>query len=182
VKWRHLLSALALLSCALPLQSATLERLTLEEMIAKSTAIVRGKAAGAHAAFSGRVIYTHYAVQVSESYKGNGSGTLDVAIPGGTAQGLRQTFSGAPELQSGQEYVLFLWTGPAGVTQIIGLTQGLFSVAAGSEKDPPVTRLASRERMLGPAGQPVKDQTLVMRLSELRRRIAGGLAAGRRAR
>ncbi len=181
MKWRHLPSALALFSCALPLLSATLERLTLEDMIAKSTAIVRGKAVGSHAAFSGRLIYTHYAIQVSESYKGGGSGTLDVAVPGGVANGFRQTFSGAPELQAGQEYVLFLWTGPSGITQIIGLTQGLFSVAAGSESDPSVTRLASHETMLGPGGRPVKDQTLAMRLSDLRRRIAGGLAARKQA-
>ncbi len=181
MKWRHLLSAVALISCALPLQSATLERLTLDDMIAKSTAIVRGTAVSSRAAFSGRIIYTHYSVQVSESYKGSGSGVLDVAVPGGVANDLRQTFSGSPELRLGQEYVLFLWTAPSGITQIIGLTQGLFSVARGSESDPAVTRLASRELMLGPGGQSVKDQTLTMRLSELRRRIAGRIAAGRQA-
>jgi hypothetical protein len=181
VKLRSFLSAVALFSCALPVQSATLERLTLEDMIAKSTAIVRGKAVSSQAAFSGRMIYTHYSIQVSESYKGNGSGTLDVAVPGGVANNLRQTFSGAPELQADQEYVLFLWTGPSGITQIIGLTQGLFSVAAGADRDPSVTRLASRELMLAPGGQSVKDQTLVMRLSELRRRIAGALPTRRQA-
>ena len=180
MKWRHLLSAFAFLSCSLPLQCATLERLSLDDLIAKSTAIIRGKAISSHAAFSGRIIYTHYSIQVSESYKG-GAGTVDVAVPGGVADGLRQTISGAPELQLGHEYVLFLWTSPSGVTQIIGLTQGLFSMTPGTEQDPAVTRQASRELMLGSGGQPVKDQTLVMRLSELRQRIAGGLASRRQA-
>ena len=135
MKWRRLLSAFALFSCALPLQCATLERLSLDDMIAKSTAIIRGKAVSSHAAFSGRIIYTHYSIQVSESYKG-GAGTLDVAVPGGVADGLRQAISGAPELQLGREYVLFLWTGPSGITQIIGLTQGLFSVTPGTESEP----------------------------------------------
>lgn len=150
-------------------------------MIAKSTAIVRGTAVGSFAAFSGRIIYTHYSIRVSESFKGDASGTLDVAVPGGTANNLRQTVSGAPELQANREYVLFLWTGPSGITQIIGFTQGVFSVEASEEMDPPVTRAASRERMLGPGGQPVKDQPIAMKLSELRRRIAGGLAARRQA-
>jgi hypothetical protein len=169
-----------LICCAAPLQSATLERLSLEDMIAKSTAIVRGTPVSSSAAFSGRVIYTHYAFQVAEIYKGEGAGTVDVAVTGGVVNGLRQKFSGAPELETGQEYVLFLWTSPSGVTQIIGLTQGLFSVARGVDRDPAVTRTASREPMLGAAGQPVKDQTLVMRLSELRRAIAGR-ATGRQA-
>jgi hypothetical protein len=150
-------------------------------MVAKSTAIIRGKAVSSYAAFSGRIIYTHYSIQVSESYKGDASGTLDVAVPGGTANNLRQAVSGAPELQPDREYVLFLWTGPSGITQIIGLTQGLFSVEASAEKDPPVARAATRESMVGPGGQPVKDQAMTMRLSELRRRIASGLAARRQA-
>ncbi|MBZ5584930.1 MAG: hypothetical protein LAQ30_22510 [Acidobacteriia bacterium] len=156
-----------------PLRSATLERLSLDDMISQSTSIVRGKVANSYSAFSGRIIYTHYAIQVSERLKGSAQATIDVAVPGGAANNLRQTFAGAPELATGQEYVLFLWTGRSGITQVIGMTQGLFSVAPDSSSDPLATRRASRELMLARGtGQPVKDRTLVMRLSELRSLIA----------
>jgi hypothetical protein len=172
---RPFILALVLPFCMALLQGATLERLSLDDMIAKSTLIVRGKVTGAEAAASGPVIYTHYAVQVSERFKGQASGTVHVTVPGGTANGLRQSFSGAPTLQAGDDFVFFLYTGRDGRTTILGLTQGLFALgAAGS--DPVSTRSASRELMLDRrTGRPVKDETMVMRLSELRSRIATGV-------
>lgn len=170
--------ALLLTFCIAPLQCATLERLSLDDMIAKSTAIVRGRILGSSSTLAGRVIYTHYSVQVMDRYKGATAATVDVAVPGGVAGGLRQTFSGSPEFRPGDEYVLFLWTGRSGMTQVIGLTQGVFSIAADASADPTATRAATRELMLAPGtGKRVKDQTLVMRLSELRGRISGTLGA-----
>jgi hypothetical protein len=163
--------------CALPLLCATLERLSLDDMITKSTSIVRGKVAGSYAAASGRVIYTHYTVQVSESYKGSAASTVDVAVPGGVANGLRQNFSGSPELQAGEEYVLFLWTSRSGLTQVIGLTQGIFTLSKTSS-DAVATRVAGDDLMLTPgSGVPVKGETLSMKLSELRGRIVSRLGA-----
>jgi hypothetical protein len=173
---RHFEIALLLTLCMAPLQCATLERLSLDDMIAKSTAIVRGKVAGSYAAFSGPVIYTHYTIQVSEHFKGGSQGSVEVVIPGGTANNLRQSFSGAPVFHTGDEYVFFLFTGKSGLTTVIGLTQGLFSLAADGGADPTATRSASHELMLdGVTGRPVKDQTLVMKLSDLRTRISAGL-------
>jgi len=159
-----------------PLQCATLERLSLDDLIAKSTSIVRGKIVGATAAFSGPVIYTHYTIQVSEQFKGVSQGAVDVVVPGGTANGLRQSFSGAPILNPGDEFVFFLFTGKSGLTTVTGLTQGLFSLPADGSADPMTTRSATHELMLdSTSGRPVKDQTLVMRLSDLRKRISTGV-------
>jgi hypothetical protein len=161
---------------SLPLQCATLERLSFYDMIAKSTLIVRGKVARAEATASGPVIYTRYTVQVSERFKGQTGGTVDVTVPGGMANGLRQSFSGAPSLQAGDDFVFFLYTGRDGRTTILGLTQGLFALGADGGTDPVSTRSASRELMLDRrTGRPVKDETMVMRLSELRTRIANGV-------
>jgi hypothetical protein len=165
---------------ALPLQCATLERLSLDDMVARSTVIVRAKVGASYAAAAGSVIYTHYSLQVSERFKGTAGNTLDVVVPGGVAGNLRQSFPGAPSFSTGDEYVFFLWTSRAGLTQVIGLTQGLFALAAEASGDPVLTRRASRELMLDRAtGRPVKDETLVMRLSELRSRIAGTLGTGK---
>ena len=156
-------------------RSATLERLSLDDMIVKSTAIVRGTVTGSHTASQGALVYTHYTIRVSERFKGMQQGVVDVAVPGGIAGNLRQTFPGAPQFHTGDDYVFFLWTGRSGLTQVIGLTQGLFSISSGAA--PTATRSSSKELMLEPGtGRPVKDETLVMSLADLRSRIAGTLS------
>lgn len=170
--------ALVLAAGIVSLPGATLQRLTLDDMIAKSTAIVQGTVTGSTASARGRVIYTHYAIQVSQVYKGGPPAAQDVAVPGGSANGYRQTFPGAPELQTGQQYVLFLWTGPSGLTQIIGLTQGVFTLST-SSSGTTATHPAAPDTMLDPAsGQQVKDQTITMTLADLQARIASALGKG----
>jgi len=160
----------------LPLHCATLEQLSLSDMSAKSTAIVRAKVLSSYAAMSGPVIYTHYQLQVSERYKGASQSTVDLAIPGGVANGVRQVW-GAPQLSAGEEYVFFLWTGKSGLTQVMGLSQGLFTVAQDGSKDPGVTHIATHELMLDRnTGRPVQDHTLTMPLSGLKAQIAAALA------
>jgi hypothetical protein len=164
----------ALALTLLPLQCATLEQLSLSDMSAKSTAIVRAKVVSSYAAMSGPVIYTHYQLQVSERYKGGAQSTVDLAIPGGVANGVRQVWGGAPQLDTGDEYVFFLWTGKSGLTQVMGLSQGLFAVAQDGSKDPGVTHAATHELMLDHnTGRAVQDHTLSMPLSGLKAQIAG---------
>jgi len=164
----------------MPLQSATLERLSLDDLIVKSRVMVRGKVTGSYAAFAGTlpVIYTHYSLQVSVWFKGLGGNSIDIAVPGGAVSNVRQSFAGVPTFSMGDEYVFFLWTSKAGLTQVIGLTQGLFSLANDGSQDPMATRSASHELMLDRGtGQPVKDQPMVMHLSELKSRISTTLSA-----
>ena len=52
---------------------ATLERLSLEEMTARSTAIVRARAVSSSASFVGSTIYTQTRFQVLERWKGTAS-------------------------------------------------------------------------------------------------------------
>ena len=176
---RHFAIGFVLGLVTLPLRCATLEQLSMSAMIAKSTAIVRAKVVSSYAAMSGPVIYTHYQLQVGERYKGAAQSTVDLAIPGGAANGILRQSVGAARRSSipGAEYVFFLWTGKSGLTQVMGLTQGLFQVAQDGSKDPAVTRAASRELMLDHnTGRAVKDQTLVLPLSGLKSQIAGALA------
>ena len=176
---RYVILAMLVTSCVLPISSATLERLSLDDMITRSTTIVRGKVAASWAAYTGSVIYTHYQIQVSEQFKGTPQNSVEVMLPGGTAKGLSQSFSGSPVLQQGDEFVFFLWTSKGGITWITGLTQGLFSLSpADAGADPMATRAASRELMLDhDTSRPVKDIALIMSLSDLRSRIAATLAA-----
>src|SRR5690242_14167516 len=106
---RHFPAILAS-ACVICLQAATLERMSLDEMTTRSTAIVRGTVQSSWAAFSGPVIYSHFKIRVTERLKGPNQGSVEIVVPGGVANNLRQSFSGVPEFSIGDEYVFFLWT------------------------------------------------------------------------
>jgi hypothetical protein len=164
-----------------PLQSATLERLSLDDMILQSTEIVRGRVLSSRSVMRGPVVYTLVQVQVDESWKGSRNGRVEIAIPGGTYGQLRQNFSGAPSLEPGSDYLLYLWTGRSSGTQVIGLSQGVFVVIRGKNGQSIATRPASSEQMLDPkTGQEVSDIAITMRLEDMRVRINSVLTGNSR--
>ena len=168
-----------LLVLALGLQAATLEYLSLDDMAAKSTAIVRGRMVSTGTGARGSLIYTQYSIQVLERLKGPEASQVDVVVLGGTSQGLSQTFSGAPQLGVGVDYVLFLWTGPSGLTQIIGLSQGLFQLQKDDKGEWIATRAAASETMVDPkTGRLVNDQAIRLRLTDLRSRVRSAASRG----
>src|SRR5580698_1807744 len=121
------LGLIVLFSACCSAGAATLQQLSLDQITQSATAIVRARVTGSSASFTGSTIYTHYKLQVSEVWKG--SGATEVVLPGGVAGGYRQSFPGVPVLNTGAEYVLFLWrSGSTGITHLVGLTQGLFNV------------------------------------------------------
>jgi hypothetical protein len=161
------------------LPGSTLQRLSLNDMIQKSTMIVRGTVQpGSSPAFRGSLIYTHYQVSVSKAFKGAPAQVTDVAVPGGVLNGFQQPVAGAPALMAGQDYVLFLWTSNSGLTQLIGLSQGLFTVTTNAQGQVIVSRGAANERMLDSSGQAVTDSNLEMPLSQLASKIQAVLTGG----
>ncbi len=166
-----------LIAAAIP--AATLEKLSFEHMVSKSTEIVRGRATAVRTTARGPVIYTLYRVQVVERWKGPAAAQVEVAVPGGTLNGVRQTFSGAPSIQPGVEYVLFLWTGRNGLTQVIGLSQGKFELAKDSNGDAVLYRGATTERMVDASGRTVEDQPVRMTLKSLDERIRRSMAVAK---
>ncbi|MEO8661999.1 MAG: hypothetical protein ABI693_26265 [Bryobacteraceae bacterium] len=177
---KYLLPVLTVGLLAVPLGAATLERLSLDEMTARSTTIVRGKAVGTYTAASGRVIYTHFRIQVTEQWKGTSSPVLDIVVPGGASGGFRQSFSGAPSIKPNAEYVFFLWKSPSGLTHIIGLSQGLFSLKADTGGDLTALRTATTEPLLDNAGHLVQPEAMSLTLKSLRDRVQSVVAAGAR--
>jgi hypothetical protein len=173
------LTILALLAaCCALLPGSTLLKLSLNDMILQSTAIVHGTVQPSYSAFRGAMIYTHYQVQVTNTYKGVPARTWDVAVPGGAVNGVQQYFAGAPALTAGQDYFLFLWTSKTGLTQVIGLSQGLFNVASNSAGQLIVSRGATSETMLNTSGQVITDSSIQMTLSQMISYIQAGLAGG----
>jgi len=170
-----------ILGLAGPALATTLEQLSLDEMARQSTAIVRARVTGSHAATRTGDIYNYFQLQVLENWKGQGS--TEVAVPGGVVGGIRQSVTGAPELKTGQEYVLFLWTSRSGVTQLTGLSQGLFGLSEeGSVGGGGVAfarRPAASELMLDHSGRPVEDRPLSIQLSDLRARVREALGVAK---
>jgi len=173
------LAVLALIGAAVTSAWATtLLKLSTDQMIQQSTAIVRAKVAGSSSGYVGRDIYTYYQLQVTENLKSSSPASLQVAVPGGVARGFRQMVPGAPSLISGQEYVLFLWTSKSGLTLVIGLSQGLFAVTQDSSGNSILMRPAAVAMMLNSSGQQVSDQPVSMSLAALRSEIHNVLGAG----
>ncbi len=171
-------------------RGTTLEQLTLDDMSQKSTAIVRARVTGSHSVSrgAGRAadIYTYYQLQVLETWKSPGPAhplvTTEVAVPGGVANGIRQIAAGAPELKLGQEYVIFLWTSRSGLTQVIGLSQGVFKLSEESSEGGRVAvarRPAASELMLNRSGVPVEDHAVDMPVQDLRTRVLQALGAAK---
>jgi hypothetical protein len=155
-----------------------LEKLSLERMILESTAIVRGRVVSTSVSQRGSLLYTRAKVQVGERWKGGTEATVEVSVPGGRSGNLRQTFTGAPNLEPGAEYLLFLWTGKSGVTQVIGFSQGVFDISMDTKGQPVAARAASTETMLDATGRTVADGPVKMTLAEMDKLIRATLAQG----
>jgi hypothetical protein len=170
---RYLPAALWLLCWLAPLDAATLERLSLDDMIQKSTAIVRGRIGGPYSSMRGDVVYTHYPVEVSETFKGDGRAVVDLMLPGGTAGNVHQVYSGMAHLVEGREYVLFLWTGKSGITQLIGFSQGVFELPkSASSRSMAVQQTTSATIVDASSRQVLTNyEGIRLRLSDLRTRV-----------
>ena len=162
---------------SLPASATTLEKLSLPEMALKSTAVIRAKVVGAVGVLRGSDVYTVYKLEPTDIWKSPAAGVpTEVAIPGGVAGGVRQPVEGAPVLVQGHEYVFFLWTSKTGLTQLIGLSQGLFDVRTGEGSTQNVFRAPASERMLDAQGRPVADETVSMKLVDLKQQVTRALA------
>jgi hypothetical protein len=174
VPFRLPISSAACFLALAPVFGTTLEQLTLADMARQSTTIVRARVSGSRSAYNGSAIYTYFQLQVLETWKSapqNATGiATEVAVPGGAVDGVRQSVTGAPELKSGQEYVLFLWTSRSGLTQVIGLSQGRFSVVGDTVQRPPAA-----EFMLDRSGRPVEDRAMSLSIQALRAQVLQSL-------
>lgn len=143
----------------------------MSDLILQSTSIVRAKITGTRTAAVGKDIFTYYQMQVSDTLKKGAILPAEFAVPGGVYGNLRQIGIGSPVFTEGQEYVLFLWTSRSGMTQVIGLTQGMFSLTQDSSGATVLNRPAIADQMVDKSGKEVTDAPVTMRWTELREQI-----------
>lgn len=165
---------LGLLVVATAIPATTLVKLSLDEMISQSTDIVRARVSDCQAAQRGPAVVTDCVITVSERLKGIPATTMAVSVPGGTVSTprgrLRHVIAGSPEFDARQEYLLFLWRGKSGITQLIGLSQGVLEVSVQNGKV-----VANRTKSSGVSyqdakGEEVDDDGLTVTLDAVRRR------------
>lgn len=179
--WNNLLAVMVLMGSAAAgvSRGATLEQLSEQRLIDESTEIVRGTVLFCNQTYRQPVIWTICDVAVTERFKGPAGSRVQVAIPGGTAGGFRQSFEGAPNLVRNGEYLFFLWQGKSGLKQIMGLSQGLLNVARDERGNLILVRGKSTEQMVDAAGRQVEDAGVNVTLESLRKRIVERVGGSR---
>jgi hypothetical protein len=168
---RRIASFIPVLILASMAQAVTLRLLSLDDMTQKSTDIVYARVLDSYGAQQGSTIYTHYHVQVIDTMK-RSTQITEIMLPGGVANGFRQTFAGVPSLIPGKAYLMFLWAGPVGSPQLTGLTQGLFDVASDTHGNLIGSRPRTTEQLLDASGKAVTDLPLTIKLQELKRSLS----------
>ena len=165
-------AALALLAAG---RAATVRPLSIEEMTAEATSVVHARVEESRVEAAGPLIYTVYRLEISETLKGEPA-AAEIALPGGRLGAAEQHYSGVPDLQQGREYVLFLWTGPSGRTQAVGLSQGVLRIETrGDEVRVRRGRLA--DAFIAPGEDRAGDEAINMSFDEFAARVRAGLAA-----
>ncbi len=157
--------------------AATLEQMSLERLARESTAIVQGRVVAERTIEVGALLYTVKTVGVARRWKGEPGETIEVAAAGGELGRRRQLFGGSPRLAPGTDYILFLWKGPSGRTQITGFSQGVCELRAGPDGRLRVVRRPSSDVVLTPDGSATAgDGSLDLALEEFTRRVHAALA------
>lgn len=162
----------ALLALTTGVWATTLEHLSLTQMVQKSSLIVRGTVEESGSAQRNGIIFTTYKVTVKDQLKGSTASSLTLEVPGGTYGAAHQIFSGAPKLAKDHEYVVFIWTSPSGHNQIIGLTQGLFDAAQGSNGEIILTQGQSSVPQLNTGGTIENASQIRVSWSDLAAKVA----------
>jgi hypothetical protein len=90
--------------------------------------VVHGFVTSKSTTWIGRVIYTLYDVSVQETLKGAPRTSVVVAVPGGARGNVRLTVPGAPDLQNGEQLIVFATTLQGATVTPIGTFDGLVRV------------------------------------------------------
>jgi hypothetical protein len=127
---RRFILILMLLLCARNLGATVLVPADFSEIVTGSQIIVYGRVTSVRAEWSDdrRRIDTTVTVMAGSYLKGGPGGMVTFRVPGGQIGRYRNVMIGAPQLQTGEEAVLFLSASGPSVAHIFGLSQGLYRV------------------------------------------------------
>lgn len=150
-----LVSVLFLLTCAAGTQALVVVPVDLGQLARMSPVIVHGTVTDVRPqlALDRRRIDTLVSLDVSEYVKGSLGPELTFRVPGGEFGRYRTIVPGAPSFDPGDEVVVFLGADGPSFPYIVGLSQGVFRIAADAQtgekrvQPPPMdTALNGKER------------------------------------
>ncbi len=112
------------------LDASTVIPATLDELATEADLIVHARVAriDVRQAPGTRRVERVVALDVVRAWKGRPAETVHVVLPGGTFGRYRTIVPGVPDFSEGEEAVLFLRASPAGVPQLVGMSQGILRV------------------------------------------------------
>jgi len=129
MKRRSVLETILLLLAAAALaQATTLERLTLDELVAASNAVARVRCLGTESRWEGGEIWTFSSFEVLETMKGAVPRLIAVRLPGGQVGHLVAKVDGVPRFRPGEEVFLFLERTRAGDFAVTTWVQGTIRI------------------------------------------------------
>jgi len=127
---RRFILILMLLLCARELRATVLVPAEFHEIVTGSQIIVYGRVTSVRAEWSDdrSRIDSIVTVMAGSYLKGGPGSTVTFRVPGGQIGRYRHVMVGAPQLQAGEEAVLFLRASGPSIAHIFGLSQGLYRV------------------------------------------------------
>ena len=139
-------------------QATTVERLTLEDLTARSQSIVQGIVRGSRTYRSpnGKLILTNTTIEVTEAIKGQAARTVEVTTIGGQIDGTILHVSGMPAFIPGESTIVFVEKTGAYLT-VLGLGQGKFTVSNGEVSNSPA-------ELIFPDGKPARVSRLPLQV------------------
>jgi hypothetical protein len=162
--------AMLLLFAAAPAAAAVAPPVTVEALAREADAVVRGKVVRRESrwAADGRHIFTFATVRVGAVWRGSAPERVTVRVPGGEVGEIGQRVDAAPEIEDGEEVVLFLASEDGGTYRVHGLALGKFRVKGG-EARPGLGNITFTKGLI-PAGE---RRVETMPLDELEWRVRG---------
>ena len=154
-------------------QSATVVKLSLNDMVSLSTNIVHGKVIDVTAAWNKEKtqIFTTVTVETTENLKGNKPSTFTFKQLGGTVGDRRVSVPGFPVYEVGSEAVLFLTNDPYDRIATVGLGQGKFNVYTDEESGEKMVANDVLGLELLDSSKLTEASTIRLNLSELKKSI-----------
>jgi hypothetical protein len=152
-----------ILSAKPPLSATTVQRLSLDDMVAKAETIVIGRVINSQSSWTknGKLILTQTTFEVQEGLKGVATKTVTITTVGGRVGNAVLHVSGMPSFQPDETAVIFLERSNNYLT-VLGLSQGKFSIVNGEVSN----HLSELTFAGGGASVPTR-----MRLTEFKRQI-----------
>jgi len=150
---RHIFRlVLTLLLLAGASRATTLQRMSLDELVAASGAVVRARAVSSVSRWENGHIWTFTTFEVLETMKGGTPSRVEVRLIGGRVGSLTSKVDGVPRFAAGDEAFLFLATTPSGHWTVTGWALGTFRIARDSSSGKEsVTQDAAGTTLFDPA-------------------------------